>query len=320
MAKQNAVGAVLKDACQITGATWAICVERTQSKWELKCAYRLTKIREKWIYAYLADDNVDRWLCGAIAGGRSRSRKLAAEPKAGTPNLYTFPLTTSEQILIVGGNDLSAKDKKLWRMIAKSISLGESETDLYPPDAFIFGGQISVPYNLPRTLDRILARIMHYIPASGGWLALSSEHLLRVEAQKNSEDLIGKELTLDNHTLLGQIRDTRTPLRLKEGDQAWNQLTNEVSEVSARNWVALPLTIGQRLIGVFALWRNDAFSDDEWLNLQHLSVYAAASAEMFITFSEMADHLKRQAMLNDFALIISSASVCSIGFFVLNAL
>ncbi|HIE25428.1 MAG TPA: GAF domain-containing protein, partial [Anaerolineales bacterium] len=84
-------------------------------------------------------------------------------------------------------------------------------------------------------------------------------------------------------------------------------MTGEIAPVEAEIWGALPLMVGHRLIGVLALWREKAFSEDEWLKLQQISIYAAETVELFATFSEMADHLRRQAMLNDFALIVSSA-------------
>lgn len=307
MAKANAIEDVLKDACQITGATWAACVARSQTSWEFKGAHRLTKVREKWIKTYLKKDDIDRWLCGAIAGRRSRSRKLAFVPDAGVPNLYSFPVPASEKIILVGGEELSRKNKQLWWLLAKSAFATESASDLYPADAFVFGGQTSTPYDLPRSLDRILGRIMQYVPASGGWLAIYGESALKVEAQRHALNLLGKEFLLEGNTPLTRLKDNPEPICIEKGDSDWRKVITEPSQALATSWVALPLMISHRMIGVISLWRSEPFSEEEWLNLQHLSASAAASTEMFITFAEMADHLKRQAMLNDFALIISSA-------------
>ena len=307
MAKANSIDDLLKDACLLTGATWAAYAARNQTGWELNGAHHLTKIREKWIKAYLKQDAVDRWLCGALAGGRARSRKIVSVPQAGVPNLYTFPLPYSEQIILVGSADLSKKDKQVWSLLAKSAFGNESPSELHPTDAFIFGGQTSVPYDLPHSLERILARIVQYVPASGGWLAIYGESSLKIEAQWNTPELLGRELSFDETSPLAQLKATLAPLRVEKGNPAHKRLVRESAGVLAKNWGALPLMIGQRLIGVIALWRDTPFSEEEWQNLQRLSVYAAASTEMFITFAEMADHLKRQAMLNDFALIISSA-------------
>ena len=307
MTKANAIEDVLKDGCQITDATWAACIARSQTGWEFKGGHRLTKIRQKWIKAYLQKDDVDRWLCGALAGGRARSRKLASAPEAGVPNLYSFPLPDSEAIILVGSEELSKKNKQLWWLLAKSAFTPESISDLYPADAFVFGGQTSVPYDLPRSLERILARIMQYVPASGGWLAIYGESKLKVEAQQYAPELLGKEFLLNSASPLAHFKDNPEPIRIDQTDTRWQAVITESNQALAKSWVALPLMISHRLIGVFSLWRAESFSEEEWLKLQLLSVSAAASVEMFITFAEMADHLKRQAMLNDFALIISSA-------------
>ena len=68
----------------------------------------------------------------------------------------------------------------------------------------------------------------------------------------------------------------------------------------------MPLVIGQRLIGVLALWRSAAFKSDEWNRLTDLATQVAPAIETIITFAEMAGHLRRLATLNDFALTVSS--------------
>ena len=307
MADANTINTVLKDTSQITGAAWAVCVAKNQSGWDIQGSYRLTKVREKWIQTYLSDAKVDRWIFGAMAGGSSRSRKIDSVPEAGVRKVDIFPITTSQQVLLVGSNSLESNDKKLWRLIAGSAFSNEREASLTHTDAFVFGGQTSVPYDLPRSLDRILGRIMQYVPADGGWLAIYGERSLKIEAQRKAAKLQGREFLPGDSSILVQVQENREPLRIEKGDPLWSQVIIETTAFQAKSWVALPLTIGYRLIGIIAFWRDETFSDEEWLNLQHLSRYAAAAAEMFITFAEMADHLKRQAMLNDFALVISSA-------------
>jgi signal transduction histidine kinase len=68
----------------------------------------------------------------------------------------------------------------------------------------------------------------------------------------------------------------------------------------------VPLVIGQRLIGALVLWRTTEFKGDEWNRLIELATQVAPAIETIITFAEMAGHLKRLAMLNDFALTVSS--------------
>lgn len=306
MAKGNAIDSALKDACQITGAMWAVCMTRSQNGWDFNGAYRLTKTRRNWLKSYLVDEKVDRWLCGALAGGRARSRKMDSVPEAGVPYLYSFPSIASESILLVGSPKLDTDPKKVWRLLSK-VGIATDNEIVNPADAFIFSGQPTAPYDLPRSLERVLTRLVQYVPADGAWLGIYGERLLKIEAHYKAARSLGKELYVQDHSVLTEATDSRAALHLKVGDERLQRVNVDVFSKNTRNLILLPLTIGQRLLGLIALWRRSEFSEEEWLNLQHLSVYAASAAETFITFAEMANHLKRQAMLNDFALVLSSA-------------
>lgn len=309
MANSNSIEIALKDTCQITGAVWAACVERGNDGWTFEAAYRLSKKRQKLLAQdYFALKTVDSWLCGSIAGGRSRSRKLLGKPEFGVARLYTFPLKETQKIILVGAKEQSKKDLRVWRLLTNSGNFYFGDIDLQPADAFIFGGQSAVPYDLPRSLTRILARIVQYVPCEAGWLAIYGDESLKIEAHWNFPEILGSELSMGKETLLAQIKKKLKPIRLERSHPDWEKIAAEISlPADAEVWGALPLMIGQRLIGVVALWRNEPFSEAEWLKLQRFSVHAAASVEMFVTFAEMANHLRRQAMLNDFALIVSSA-------------
>ncbi len=307
MANSKKTESLLKESCQITNADWALCAERKSAGWHFEASYKLNKKRQALANNYINLGTVDSWLCGALAVGKSRSRKITKDLNLGADRLYAFPIKDTEKMILVGAKELDKKDKQIWRVITNAGNFCTSNFALQPADAFIFGGQTSVPYDLPRSLARILSRIVQYIPCEGAWLAIYGEKSLRVEAHWNSPELLEREFILDGDALFAQIKKIANPLLLKRGDPDWEKMREEVSPIDAETWGALPLMVGQRLIGVVALWRNEAFSDDEWLKLQQFSIYAAASVEIFVTFAEMADHLRRQAMLNDFALIVSSA-------------
>ena len=67
------------------------------------------------------------------------------------------------------------------------------------------------------------------------------------------------------------------------------------------------MVIGQRLIGVVTLWRQKEFSRNELGQLRELASRVSPSVEVLVTFSEMAAHLRRLGLLNDFVLTVSSA-------------
>jgi len=61
------------------------------------------------------------------------------------------------------------------------------------------------------------------------------------------------------------------------------------------------------LIGVVTVWRQKEFSPTELSQLRDLALRVPPSVEVVVTFSEMAAHLRRLGLLNDFVLTVSSA-------------
>ena len=306
MANQTAFEIILKDTCQITGATWVACIDYHEKGWRFCGTHKLTEKRKNWLDDYLADVKVAQWVAGAHESGRPRSRKLASVPQSGMPYLYIFPLKTPSQIFIVGSEALSATNKAVWRLLAKTASPPAQSFSPDISDSFIFGGQMPAPYDITLSLSRVLTRILQYVPADGAWIATYGERSLRVEAEHHAKSFKNKEIKLSENKLLFDVAHTRTPLHIKKNDPRRSELAGMFSK-EMQSCIILPLAIEQRLMGMIFLWREDVYSDAEWLQLQHLLPHATSAAEVFITFAGMADHLKRQAMLNDFALIISTA-------------
>ena len=311
MTNSKAIVSALKEACQITGANWAACAERHErdsAAWKLESLYRLSQKRGAFAENYFNLGTVDNWLCGVLTEGKSRSRKIPDDLDLGSVRLYIFPVQGTQKIVFVGAKELGNKEKRIWQLLTNSGSFSQTNSfELQPADAFIFGGQTAVPYDLSSSLARILARIVQYVPCDTAWLAIYGDGALKVEAHWHFSELLKEELSLDDENLFSEIRKTSKPLLIERNSPEWETIPTELRSEEAEVWAALPLKTGQRQVGVVALSRNEPFSEDEWLKLQQFSLYAAASVEIFVTFSEMANHLKRQAMLNDFALIVSSA-------------
>ena len=112
MANSNIIESVLKDACQTTDAIWAACIERGErgnEGWRFEAAYRLNKKRRNFAKKYFSLGTVDSWLCGALTGGKPRSRKLPKDLQLGVTHLYIFPIIETRKIILVGAKDLSKK-------------------------------------------------------------------------------------------------------------------------------------------------------------------------------------------------------------------
>jgi GAF domain-containing protein len=94
---------------------------------------------------------------------------------------------------------------------------------------------------------------------------------------------------------------------VEKGDPEWAMVPRSGITETARIWTALPFVIGQRLIGMIAFWSEEVIPPDVWSAIRQLAKRVAPSVEASITFSDLTDHLGRMALLNDFAVTITSA-------------
>jgi signal transduction histidine kinase len=159
---------------------------------------------------------------------------------------------------------------------------------------------------MPRGLDRALTSFVRLVSVQGGWLAVRRGDTLEIHAQWNAPACVNLILSIDGNTILRRLSRNLTPMVVHRDSPLWAEIPHKGLKSSTKIWICIPLIIGQRLIGVLALWRTAAFKNDEWNRLTDMATQIAPAIETIITFSEMAGHLRRLATLNDFALTVSS--------------
>lgn len=301
----------LKEASQLTGTSWSVLVERDAGKWRVLADYHLGKKTHPWLVKFLSSAEVDSWLCGALSGGQSRSVSLPESSGLDADRLFAFPLPVVSRVVLAGASQLSPEAQRLWRLVVSGMPVESPSSDgsasasvaasLLIPDL-----DSENPYDMPRALDRALAAFVRLIPVQGGWLAIRRGDSLEVHAQWNAPASAHLVLSLDGNPLLRRLSRNLTPMVVNRGDPLWADIPHKGLKSSTKLWVCVPLVIGQRLIGVLALWRSAAIKRDEWSRLIELATQVAPAVETIITFAELAGHLRRLATLNDFALTISS--------------
>ncbi len=166
--------------------------------------------------------------------------------------------------------------------------------------------QADLDYDLPRAVDRILASFMRVVEAQGAWLGIRRGDPLNIVAQRNDARLAGLPLPIESNRLLRRAHRTLAEVTAVAGGADWGYLPNPVRK-STKYWICFPLVIGRRLIGAVALWSPEEFPPQKIKTLRELSQRVAQRMEVIVTFNELTDHLRRLAMLNDFALAVSSA-------------
>ncbi|HJS20060.1 MAG TPA: GAF domain-containing protein, partial [Anaerolineales bacterium] len=301
----------LKEASQLTDIAWSALVEREAGKWRVLSHYHLGKKNQPELVKFLSKIEVDSWLCGALSGGQSRSVSLPDSSKLDGERLYAFPLAGVSRVVVAGADQLSSESQRLWRLVVLGMRKDEQTPDsaasssvaasLLVPDL-----DSENPYDLPRALERALASFVRLVRVQGGWLAIRRGESLEVRAQWNAPSCADLVISIEGNSLLRRANLNLSPIVIHRDSTHWPDIPHRGLKASTRLWACVPLVIGQRLIGALVLWRAAEFKRDEWNRLIDLTTQVAPSVETIITFAEMAEHLRRLGMLNDFALTVSS--------------
>jgi putative methionine-R-sulfoxide reductase with GAF domain len=293
----------LKETNQLTGAYWATWLERTND-WEVLASYETNLQQRAVLLMCIQQPPLKTWLNKALTVKRDRFR--LSSPETGMPGnkIYVFPDQATQRAILVGADGLSVAAQRFWRVIA----LGNSGSSFF--DLATAPNPLNVdlvPYHLPRALDRILSLVMQTATCQGGWLAIRSGDYLEIKVHSNRMEFQDSRLSIDANPLLLEIIQSKQARIVRKNDAEWAMTPRHGFTSLTRVWTALPLVIGQRLIGLVALWSNSPPQPAEWEKLKHLAGRIAPSVEGSITFADLSNHLHRMALLNDFAVTISSS-------------
>jgi signal transduction histidine kinase len=301
----------LREASQLTDADWSALVEREAGAWRVTAHYKLGKKLQNALIRFLGKAEVDSWLCGALSGGQSRSVSLPQPSALRVERLYAFPLPGESRAVLVGAAQFSPSAQRIWRLATAGMNSQAAVVE-HSPASFVAADLLmpdldaESPYDLPRASDRALNAFIRLVSVQGGWFAIRRGDLLEIRAQWDAPAVADLVLSIDSHALLRRMNRTLSPMLVNRGDSLWRQIPHKGLKRNTKAWICVPLVIGQRVIGAVGLWRDSAFKGEEWNRLVDLATQIAPALETLITFAEMAGHLRRLAMLNDFALTVST--------------
>ena len=293
----------LKEACQLTSAAWAAVADCERGKWFVEAAYRLPKHKQAALEAYLGGAAVGNWIDTTMQGKNPGPIELPEDGKLGAGRLHLFCLNSSSEIIAVGSPALDANAKRIWRLVTDLIRPADPNLgmEMYTP-----GVQAELAYDLPRAVDRVLSSFLRVVEVQGAWLGIRRGDTLDIAAQRNDPRLLGMALPLEGNRLLRRATRNLSEVGVRNDGPDWESLPHAVRR-STKYWVCFPLVIGRRLIGAVALWGNEEFPPQKVKMLRELAARVAQPVELIVTFNELTGHLRRLAMLNDFALAVSSA-------------
>ena len=301
---KNLMDIQLKEMSQLTGASWAAWMEHN-AEWEIFASYKLNTKNRATVLKYIQKPALKGWLNGALIGKHSRSRTVLQSAGLQSSKIFIFPDQMTQRLIVVGAKELSDIAQRFWSVVA----LGNSGRSLLDPttNPVLDNIDLDIPYHLPQAMDRVLDLVLKAAACNTGWLAIRSGDYFEIRAQLGCEGYSDVRISIEANPLLREIIKTRKVRVVEKENIEWAMVPRTGLKSSARIWAALPLVIGQRLIGLVACWRESPFPIDEWNNLQQLAGRVAPSVEASITFSDLTNQLHRMALLNDFAVTITSA-------------
>jgi signal transduction histidine kinase len=302
MQNETGIETQLKDAAHLSEAAWAVLSERVGGAWQIRASHKLGKSAQSELADIMGTPSVDAWLCGALSGGNARSAGVNGK-KLGVGRFFAFPISGTSQVILVGADEQPPAAQRTWKLTA-SLLAGRLSTPNYSllPDL-----QSGLAFNLPLALERILGAFVGAVSCQGAWLAVRRGDSLEVQAEWSAPKARGMSMLIDEHPVLRRVNRSLSDVILTRGQPNWDSLPYVPLKSGTNVWACLPLVIGQRLIGVVALWRQKEFTPIERGTLRELAARAPSSVEIVVTFSEMTAHLRRLGLLNDFVLTVSSA-------------
>jgi two-component system, NtrC family, sensor kinase len=294
----------LRDTCQLTNAHWAVWMERS-SGWEILASYGLTAQQRKIVLTFTQKTESKRWMEKALNGKQALPTPICNETGLKGAKIHVFSDRMTQRLILTGAESLSGIARRFW----KQVAWGKTSNSLLDPTTspVMTLPDLGVPYFLPEVLDRVLELICQTAECESGWMAIRSGDHLDIKAQKNCLDFKEERISIDANPLLREIVRTRQGKMVGQMDMDWAMVPRIGFTGIANTWIALPLVIGKRLIGLVSILRKQPLSSDMWRVMQQLMDRVAPSVEASVTFSDLTDHLGRMALLNDFAVTVTSS-------------
>lgn len=302
MQTETSIETQLKDAAQLSEAEWAALAERVGGTWILHASHRLNRSAQNELMSLMARSSIDAWLCGSLSGGHARSSLLPQDIQLNVKKFFAFPIAGVSQVLLVGANKQTTNAQRVWKLTASLLS----NKSVLPDQPFLPDLQSGLATDLPLAIEKILNTYVQSVKCEGAWIAIRRGESLDIQAEWNDASAQSVSLLIDSNPILRRVNRSLTEVVITRGQPNWDNLPHGTLKTN-QVWVCLPLIIGQRLIGAVTIWRQKEFSRAEMGQLRELSARVSPSIEVLVTFSEMAAHLRRLGLLNDFVLTVSSA-------------
>jgi len=304
----NGVMAIrLKETSLLTEASWAAWLESDVDGWALRAGFKVNRRQAHSLLEFLSRTPNKIWLNGALAGKHNRTRRVPPASKLEGKRIYVFPDPVTQRVIMVGADELTSAARRVWRVVAIGNSGRPVLEDRARPTAAETSPGSDIPFYLPQALDQVLENAVRMAGCQGGWLAIRSGEAFEVKVASGGRDFSGKRLAIDANPLLREICQSQAAVVVARDQLEWAMVPRANFKPGTAAWGAVPMVIGRRLIGLICLWKDAPFDASPWDQAVAYGLRIAPMVEGSIAFADIANQLQRMAILNDFALTVSSA-------------
>ncbi len=303
---EDHLGMPLEEIVQLTEARWAAWLVCSLSTVNILHSQGVDRRLHERLAIFLERKGVLPWIVDASQIGQIRTRAVPAGMDLDCERLYLFPVPGTERCLLVGAGDLAKIARKTWQLVAYSSRI-PGGADGLSPDLESSDFQSSIIPDIHLAFEHVLRYIGRHVHFDGGWLAILRGDYLEVKAHVSNPKSLDQSISIEANPFLHKVIHSQTVHAITPESSEWKHRPAFGDESASKGWCALPLVIGQRLIGLIMLWWKNPLPVQDWEILTQLAVRVAPMVEENVTFSSLTDHLRRLALLNDFVLAASSA-------------
>jgi len=314
MDKLSVLNNQLQQTCKLTGACWAAWLKYTGAGWDLGLQTGLNKTRRSALIKFIQQPQTTKWLSRALISGRVRSRKTGKlASNLGCERTYLFSSSQTQSSILVGANQLSRESQGFFRVVIQSEAIEQVSPEIplfeqsFAPLQEI-GGDIN--YNPQAVFIWALDILRNAVPCQAAFIAVRVGDIFRIEANWNySEIADGFEISIKEDRILSEMIFTRQGCVLSDIQKPLDFVINNGLQKPVRSCMALPITLGRRVIGLFVCvsYRSKGFEPSDLIRLQGYLERVPQAIENAMLFKDLARYLQQFALLTEMAVSASRA-------------
>jgi signal transduction histidine kinase/putative methionine-R-sulfoxide reductase with GAF domain len=307
-AKREVLIEQLRHACRYTDAEWGTSLFRGGETWEVDIASGLRKDQIPDLTEFLAQQKILSWLDDRSQKGRGGYRTLGDqwESLAGE-KVFVIPTPYSFRVLLVGADELSKGDMKFFESLTPQLPASLPTAIMKDSPPLQSYEAVEVSMELPENMARMLETVGAAIPGEYSLLAIRSGDDFTINAVNHlPEALMTAEFSVGESSPIYPLIKNQQVVQAENCVPFQIDMEGETPVLPKRYWMAAPIILGQRVIGMLAFGRKTKFEQEEIKLAGIIGVHIAPSIEKSILSVEAAYYLQRFALLNELATLASS--------------